>query len=250
MRLRRSLLRRSNRRRARRSSRQYDRCETMPAMTVPRTLDDAILLAAKVHAGVTDKGGSPYILHPLRVMMRVTTVQEQMAAVLHDVVEDDERYGTTFASLRSEGYPPEVVDALECLTKRDGEDYDAFVQRAKANPIARRVKPADIEDNMDVRRLGSIGPKEAERLEKYRRAWTQLNRLLNLPRSAPASKFRILAASSILCDAYRGRSRGRSSRSSEGWANRCGLSENDRSEAQIRAGQSASAYLCVDGTCG
>lgn len=139
-----------------------------------RTLEDAIALALRVHEGVKDKGGQPYILHPLRLMVRMTTEAERMAAVLHDVVEDDTRHGTTFASLREAGYPEAVVAALDCLTRRDGEDYVAFIERAKTNPTARRVKLADLEDNLDVRRLAGIGPHEAERLEKYRRAWWAL----------------------------------------------------------------------------
>lgn len=140
----------------------------------PKNLEDAIALALKVHAGIVDKGGSPYILHPLRLMLRMTSEHDRMAAVLHDVVEDDEKYGTTFESLRADGFPAPVVDALECLTKRAGEDYLAFVKRAKSNETARAVKLADLEDNMDLRRLPEINGHDLQRLEKYRRAWTLL----------------------------------------------------------------------------
>jgi hypothetical protein len=140
----------------------------------PPTLEDAIALALKVHEGVKDRGGQPYILHPLRLMVRMGTEAERMAAVLHDVVEDDTRYGTTLATLRQAGYPEAVVGAVECLTKREGEDYADFIERAKSNPIARRVKLADLEDNLDVRRLPAVTPKDAERFEKYRRAWRVL----------------------------------------------------------------------------
>ena len=148
----------------------------MLAMTTDSgpTLEDAVALALKVHAGVKDRGGQPYILHPLRLMVRMVTEAERMAAVLHDVVEDDTRYGTTFATLRQAGFPEAVVSAVECLTKRDGEVYDAFIERAKSNPIARRVKLADLEDNLDVRRLLSVTAKDTDRFEKYRRAWTVL----------------------------------------------------------------------------
>ncbi len=135
------------------------------------TLEDAIALAVQAHKGQRDKAGQTYILHPLRVMMRLDTEAERMAAVLHDVVEDTPY---TLERLRELGYPPEVLQALECLTKREGESYEAFIERVRPFPLARRVKLADLEDNMDVRRLTSVGPKEAERLARYRAAWARL----------------------------------------------------------------------------
>ena len=135
------------------------------------TLEDAIALAVEAHKGQRDKAGQTYILHPLRVMMRLETEAERMAAVLHDVVEDTPY---TLERLRELGYPPEVLLALECLTKREGESYEAFIERVRPHPLARRVKLADLEDNMDVRRLVSVGPREAERLARYRAAWARL----------------------------------------------------------------------------
>ena len=135
------------------------------------TLEDAIALAVEAHRGQRDKAGQTYILHPLRVMMRLETEAERMAAILHDVVEDTPY---TLQRLRELGYPEQVLGALECLTKRDGESYEAFIERVRPHPLARRVKLADLEDNMDVRRLPSVGAKEAERLGRYRAAWTRL----------------------------------------------------------------------------
>jgi (p)ppGpp synthase/HD superfamily hydrolase len=135
------------------------------------TLEDAIALAVEAHRGQRDKAGQTYILHPLRVMMRLETEPERMAAILHDVVEDTPY---TLERLRQLGYPEEVLSALDCLTKREGESYEAFIERVRPHPLARRVKLADLEDNMDVRRLVALGPKEAERLARYRAAWARL----------------------------------------------------------------------------
>jgi (p)ppGpp synthase/HD superfamily hydrolase len=135
------------------------------------TLEDAIALAVEAHRGQRDKAGQSYILHPLRVMMRLRTDPERMAAILHDVVEDTPY---TLERLRALGYPEEVLGALDCLTKREGESYEAFIERLRPHPLARRVKLADLEDNMDVRRLPSVGPREAERLTRYRAAWSRL----------------------------------------------------------------------------
>ena len=116
-------------------------------------LEEAIGIAVQAHRGQKDRAGAPYILHPLRMMFRVQTDAERMAAVLHDVVEDTD---WTLDALRERGFPDEVVDAVDHLTRREGESYDEFVTRAAAHPVARRVKLADLEDNMDVRRTGTL----------------------------------------------------------------------------------------------
>ena len=131
------------------------------------TLERAIALAAVAHEGQIDKVGAPYILHVLRVMLRLTTPEERMAAALHDVVED---CGWTLDRLRAEGFPEEVIAGIDAVTRRDSESYEEFVLRAKAHPIGRRVKMADLEDNSDVTRLSEITERDQARLDKYRRA--------------------------------------------------------------------------------
>ena len=135
------------------------------------TLEDAILLAAQAHRGQADRNGQPYVLHALRVMFRLETEQERMAGVLHDVVEDTPY---TLADLRAMGYPEEVVAAVDCLTRRPDETYEASIARAAANPIARRVKLADLEDNLDLRRLSAVTEQDRERLQRYLKFWRQL----------------------------------------------------------------------------
>lgn len=140
-------------------------------MTGVPTLEDPILLAAQAHRGQADKAGQPLILHALRVMLRLDSDLERIVGVLHDVIEDT---GHTLDSLRERGYSEEVLRALDCLTKRDGETYEQFVERVRTNPIARRVKIADLEDNLDLRRLLELTGEDLERLKKYQRAWLQL----------------------------------------------------------------------------
>jgi (p)ppGpp synthase/HD superfamily hydrolase len=135
------------------------------------TLERAILIAAQAHDGQKDKSGAPYILHPLRMMMRMKSEAAMIAAVLHDVVEDSD---WTLEQLRNEGFSEEVLQAVDCLTSRDGESYDEFIARVEANAIARQVKIADLEDNMNVKRIGEITPKDLARIEKYHRAWRAL----------------------------------------------------------------------------
>jgi (p)ppGpp synthase/HD superfamily hydrolase len=137
------------------------------------TLERAITIAATAHSGQKEKNGQPYVLHPLRLMMKVEGEAAKMAAVLHDVVEDT---GWTLEDLKGEGFSEEVIEAVDRLTRRkDEEDYPAFIERAAENPIARRVKLADLEDNMNVLRLGEITEKDLERVAKYHRAWVKLS---------------------------------------------------------------------------
>lgn len=135
------------------------------------TMEKAILIAAQAHLGQHDKGGAPYILHPLRMMMRMESEAAMMAAVLHDVVEDSD---WTLEQLRDEGFSEEVLQAVDCLTNRDGEGYDEFIARVRANAIASQVKIADLEDNMNVKRIGEMTPKDLARIDKYHRAWRAL----------------------------------------------------------------------------
>ena len=134
---------------------------------MPQTLERAIAIAATAHAGQVDKGGAPYILHPLKVMLRMNSLEERIVAVLHDVVED---CAISLDDLRKEGFSEEVLSAIESVTKVPGESYEDFVERAAQNPIGRVVKLADLEENSDLSRIASPSWEDLERVEKYRRA--------------------------------------------------------------------------------
>ena len=138
-------------------------------------MNEAIALATRFHEGATDKAGQPYITHPLRVMERVTTDDEKLAAVLHDLLEDTT---ITEQDLFAAGCPARVIDALDALTRRPNEDYYEFVLRASVDPIARVVKLADIADNLDPARLAQLDPADADRLRaKYEPAQRALEAL-------------------------------------------------------------------------
>lgn len=135
-------------------------------------LELAITVALDVHRGQHDRYGHPYILHPLHVMLQMDTEEEMVAAALHDVVEDSEM---TLDDLRAQGFPERIVEVVSLLTHdKDAMSYDDYVRRLKPNPIARKIKLADLQHNMDIRRLKEVGPKDATRLEKYHRAWRML----------------------------------------------------------------------------
>ncbi len=128
------------------------------------TLERAIEIAVRAHAGQVDKAGCPYILHPLRLMLAVKGRIEQIVAVLHDVVEDTP---VTLQELRNEGFEEAVIVAIEALTKRPGESRLEAAQRAAKNPISRAVKLADVTDNMDLDRIANPTEDDFERLREY-----------------------------------------------------------------------------------
>ena len=128
------------------------------------TIERAIEIASSAHAGQVDKAGQPYIFHPLRVMLRVEGAHEQMAAVLHDVVEDTI---VTIDHLEQEGFPSKVLQAITALTKLPGETRLEAASRAAADPIARIVKLADNAENMDLSRIPNPTEKDHARCREY-----------------------------------------------------------------------------------
>ncbi len=136
------------------------------------TLERAIAIASEAHEGQFDKAGNDYIGHPLRVMAMGRTDEEKIVGVLHDIVEDTP---WTFEMLEAEGFSPEVIAALKCLTKTsEKENYDDFIERVRKNPLAVAVKINDLTDNMDIRRLPYLSDKDVKRLKKYLKAYKKL----------------------------------------------------------------------------
>lgn len=122
-------------------------------------INKAIDLSYDAHHGQKDKAGRPYFIHPFTVAMKMDTEAEICVALLHDVLEDT---SITPEYLR-ENFTPEISEAVDILTHRQGMSYDEYILAVKANPIARKVKLADIEHNMDETRLAG----NSEALRKY-----------------------------------------------------------------------------------
>lgn len=134
----------------------------------PMTLERAIVIAAEAHAGETGKDGGPYILHCLRVMMAVEGHEPRVVAVLHDLLEHAPQWNLD--RLRAEGCPEKVLEAIDAMTRRDGEDYFDFARRAAANPLARPVKVADLTDNLATTLKHASPPVRDEKAARYAEA--------------------------------------------------------------------------------
>ncbi len=126
-----------------------------------------MLIMIHAHEGQVDKGGEPYVLHPVRVMMRVRSPEARVAALLHDVLEDS---SLSLEDLHREGFSPPVLKAVQCLTRRAGETYLQFINRVKEDALAREVKIADLEDNLNVGRMAHLTGEDLLRVKKYHEA--------------------------------------------------------------------------------
>lgn len=136
-------------------------------------LGRVLVLATNAHAGQFDRGGKPYILHPLKVMHYLKSDDEELQcmALLHDVVEDTK---TTWDDLTAIGCTERVINGVKALTKMPGESYDQYKQRVFANEDAMKVKMADLRHNTDIRRLKGVTEKDIVRMEKYNRFYLEL----------------------------------------------------------------------------
>ena len=129
------------------------------------TLENAITLAVQQHAGQVDKGGQPYILHPLRVMLQLQQTDQQIVAVLHDILEDTH---TTTQDLQNLGFQTHIIQAIQALTKLRHETRVQAAMRTAQNPLACAVKIADVQDNMNLTRIPNPTARDLARLEEYR----------------------------------------------------------------------------------
>jgi (p)ppGpp synthase/HD superfamily hydrolase len=134
-------------------------------------LEKAIDLAYRMHKNQKDRYGKPYIFHPLRVMNKMSTDKEKIVAVLHDVIEDT---GLTYKDLCDAGFSEEIIDAIASISKQDDEEYFDYINRVMQNKLACKVKLADLEDNMDIRRIEIITEKDTERFNKYSKAYRMI----------------------------------------------------------------------------
>src|SRR5947207_7020185 len=125
-----------------------DRMDRSKPAQSEATLEDALCVAVEAHRGQIYPAPEPepFILHPLRVMLRVTSKPARIVALIHDVVEDSE---FTLHDLAERGFDSPVLDAVDCLSRRPDEEYGAYISRVASHPDAREVKLSDLEDNLE-----------------------------------------------------------------------------------------------------
>lgn len=140
-------------------------------------LANMLLIATNAHAGQFDKGGKPYILHPLKVMHYLKTEDEELQCIAlgHDLIEDTD---VTYSELIGAGMSARVIEGIRALTKVRGESYLEYKQRVLQNRDAMLVKLCDLRHNTDIRRLKGITDKDVARIAKYHEFWVEIQRAL------------------------------------------------------------------------
>ena len=131
----------------------------------------ALELAVEKHKNQTDKAGNPYILHPLHVMENVNSKEGKIVAILHDIIEDTDVTEDYLLKIR---LSKRIVDAVVALTRSKDMDYQEYIKKLSSNPLAKEVKLADLEHNMDLKRLPTLEEKDLERNRKYQIAYHYL----------------------------------------------------------------------------
>ena len=141
------------------------------------SFDKAMFFAAKGHLGQRDKGGHAYILHVMRVAMRLRTNDEELMsiAVMHDLVEDGH---ITFQELVEAGFSDRVINGLRCLTHQAGDTYEEYIEEMRGNLDALLVKREDLRDNSDITRLKGLRQKDFDRMAKYIRAFAKVEEMI------------------------------------------------------------------------
>lgn len=135
-------------------------------------IDKALCIAQKAHANQTDKAGEAYIYHPKYVASVVETEYEKATALLHDVLEDS---AYTVQDLINEGIPQTVINSVLILTKDKTTSYESYLHNVRANPIARKVKLADLRHNLDISRIPNPSEEDYKRIKKYKKAFEYLS---------------------------------------------------------------------------
>lgn len=126
----------------------------------------------RAHEGQLDKGGMPYVFHPLHVAEQMEDEYSTCVALLHDTVEDG---GIELFELYEADFPEEIIKTVDILTRREDEPYMEYIERLKKNSLAVKVKLADLNHNSDMSRLNIITKWDMERKEKYEKAIAILN---------------------------------------------------------------------------
>ena len=192
----------------------------------------ALLISFEAHKNMKDKSGMPYVYHPFHVAEQMNDEYSVCVALLHDVVEDS---GFTLDDLREAGFPDEVVNAVALMTHGEETPYFEYIEKLADDPIARRVKLADLEHNSDLGRLDTVDEAALMRVEKYRRA-KQL-----LLESAVRRRFITVRAQKTPCCS-------RSFPLEYSFCPYCGRRVEDAEESEMKIDPDRTVTLC--GSCG
>lgn len=127
-------------------------------------INEALKIAQKAHKGQKDKGGNDYLLHPVTVALHCDTEKERVVALLHDVIEDSDMSLEDLSI-----FDKDIIEAVIAITRREDQSREDYIKQVCSNEIARKVKIADLANNMDLSRIENITQKDLDRIERYKK---------------------------------------------------------------------------------
>lgn len=168
-------------------------------MNSSEMLNSMLVFATQKHSGQFDKGGNPYILHPLEVMQLLKTDDMELMCIAlgHDLFED---CGVTWEDLKNIGMSARIISGIHALTKLPGQTYEQYKEQVKENRDAVQVKMADLEHNSDIKRIKGLRDKDFERMVRYQKFYFELREFLQSPQE---EKIRFAVNGASINDHYR-----------------------------------------------
>ena len=147
-------------------------------MIYSKDVNKALKLMYEKHKGQVDKQGIPYVFHPFTVASSMETEEETIVALLHDIIEDTDM---TLEDLRKFGFAEEIIESVDILTHKENEDYATYIKRIGDDPLARKVKIADLKHNMDITRFADtiIPDTYFKKYEIYKESLNYLENIIN-----------------------------------------------------------------------
>ena len=136
-------------------------------MLYTEQIKKALKICYEAHKDQYDKGGLPYVFHPFHLAEQMQEENEIIVALLHDVLEDS---NYTLIDLEEAGFSENIINALKLLTHQKPVPYMEYIKNIKSNPLATKIKLADLKHNSDINRLDTIDDRVMVRLQKYNQA--------------------------------------------------------------------------------
>ena len=134
-------------------------------------LNKAITVACKAHQGQFSINGEPYILHPLRLLVKAKSNEERIIAVLHDVIE---KSNISLADLKNKGFDQNIISSIDSLSRRKSESYFDYIGRIMQNRISVKIKLLDLADNIKIHSENNDNGIYDAKINQYKNALKQI----------------------------------------------------------------------------
>ena len=134
-------------------------------------LHRAIKIACEAHQGQSSINGEPYILHPLRLLIKAKSNEERIIAILHDVIE---KTNISLLDLKNNGFDQNIISSIDSLSRRRSESYIEYIERLMQNKISVKIKLLDLADNIKIHSKNNYNGIYDAKIIQYKNALKQI----------------------------------------------------------------------------